>query len=152
MRAGCVTGSGCPAVRLGYTCGVYFAARWWIRVIGCSGRKVCPGFYYVCTRFPPYHRSSRFDVLFMFSYSNLRSLLHKHWRANTHTDTHTQMLLGACGCIRSPPPRLNVVHLKLVRPPLSSSPYSLFRWLPRHGKCQALFASAVWLLQTFVKC
>lgn len=36
--------------------------------------------YYVGTSFRPYHRSLCFDMLFIFSYSNLKSVLHKQNR------------------------------------------------------------------------
>ncbi len=123
---------------------VYFVAWWWITVIACSG---C---IWVCIIY--IQALDHIIDLYALTCCLYCIFLLKSRITLAQTQAHTQMPLSACRCIRSPPHHLNAVHLKLVWPPLSSSPYFLFRWLPRHGKCQALFASAVWLLQTFVKC
>lgn len=103
-----VLGSGCPAVQLGYTKGLCW---WWITVIACSGWEVCAGLCYIHIVQAINHIIDlcALTCLFILSYLNLKSLLH----------SHTQMLHGACGCIRSPPTHhLNVVHFKLVQPQL----------------------------------
>lgn len=76
------------------------------------------GLYYVCTSFGPYYRSLCVDI-FLFK----SQMTTAQTQAHTHTHANTPMLLGACRCSRSPPRHLNVVHLKLVWPTLSSSPY-----------------------------
>lgn len=142
----CVWNSGTGLLtKRGYMYSLYAVAWWWITITARCRWKVHSGLFFCfsCTSFGPNHRSLRFDMLFILSYPN--HFLHK-------TQAHTLPFLSACRRMHSPPHYLNVVRLVLVWPLLSSSPYFLFRWLLRHGKCQALFASAVWLLQTFVKC
>lgn len=52
--------------------------------MACSGWKVYSGLYYLCSSFRPNHQSLCFDMLFVFSHSNLESLTHKprHTQAN----------------------------------------------------------------------
>ena len=57
MQARCVKGSGCRAVKLGYTKGLYFVAWWCITITACYCCKVYSGLFYLCTSFCPYHRS-----------------------------------------------------------------------------------------------
>lgn len=110
----CATGSGRPAVKPGYTYGSVFRRP----VMDCSNRvfwsekriRVC--IMYV-QAFDHVIDLLRFDMLFVFSYSNLKSLLHKHTYTRANASRWVRM-----HSLAPSQHHLNVVHLKLVRPSL----------------------------------
>ena len=144
----CATGSGCPAVKPGYTYGSVFRRP----VMDCSNRvfwsekriRVC--IMYV-QAFDHIIDLLRFDMLFVFSYSNLKSLLHKHTHTRANASRWVRMHSLAppapfkCSPSQTGPASAFPAHL------ISSSADCLDM-----GNVRLSLASAVWLIQTFVKC